>query len=90
MATTNTTSIHYTTTGSVRGECGHWHRSLRGAIRCIERDQKGCRGQGGYSDRCVARISGQAGEAIRIEPLTDEERDAADEIRLAIQNGEMR
>ena len=43
----------YTTSGKIRGECGHTHRTLRAALDCTERDRRGCRMQGGYSDRYV-------------------------------------
>ena len=43
----------YVTHGSVRGGCGHDHRSQRTAEECLRRDQRGCAGQGGYSDRRV-------------------------------------
>lgn len=48
----------YTTTGSVRGCCGHKHRSIVTAKRCIDNDQAGCATQGGYSDRDVIRYDG--------------------------------
>lgn len=48
----------YTTTGSVRGCCGHKHRSIATAKRCIDKDQAGCATQGGYSDRHVVRHDG--------------------------------
>lgn len=48
----------YTTTGSVRGCCGHKHRSIVTAKRCIDNDQAGCATQGGYSDRHVVRYDG--------------------------------
>lgn len=57
----------YTTTGSVRGSCGHSHKSLETAAKCLRRDREGCCSQGGYSDRSVVRIDG--------EPLTDDEQD---------------
>ena len=50
----------YVCSGSVRGECGHVHRTLRGAARCLARDQRGCRSQGGYSDRHVRHADGGA------------------------------
>ena len=59
-------STTYTTRGSVRGECGHQHRSLRTAEKCRRRDADGCRSQGGYSDRRVCRGDGS--------PLTEAER----------------
>jgi len=49
-------TTYYRTTGSVRGDCGHRHRTLSGAIRCLRRDQSGCAGQGGYSDRRIVEI----------------------------------
>ena len=46
----------YTTWGSVRGDCGHLHRTYQAAQRCLEQDRRGCRGQDGYSDRHI-RVS---------------------------------
>lgn len=46
----------YTTRGEIRGECGHVHRSWRAAIECKDRDSRGCRQQGGYSDRWVVAV----------------------------------
>ena len=43
--------ITYSVSGSVRGDCGHKHRSIKTARRCYLRDHKGCQSQGGYSDR---------------------------------------
>jgi len=43
----------YVTYGPVRGWCGHYHRTYAAAERCLERDRRGCRRQGGYSDRSV-------------------------------------
>jgi hypothetical protein len=60
----------YTTTGPVRGTCGHEHRSIRTAAECLRRDLDGCRQQGGYSDRSVVRTDG--------EPLTERELGYAD------------
>lgn len=48
----------YTTEGSVRGCCGHKHRSIATAKRCIDNDQAGCATQGGYSDRYVIHYDG--------------------------------
>ena len=48
----------YTTIGSVRGCCGHKHRTIKAAVDCIKRDQSGCAIQGGYSDRDVRRSGG--------------------------------
>jgi len=49
----------YTTRGNVRGCCGHKHRSLETAVRCLRDDQSGCRSQGGYSDRDIERTDGK-------------------------------
>jgi hypothetical protein len=49
----------YTTRGSVRGSCGHQHRSITAAVRCARRDHAGCVSQGGYSDRDVFRADGE-------------------------------
>ncbi len=43
----------YTTYGSVRGDCGHQHRTVEAAQRCADRDMRDCRKVGGYSDRRV-------------------------------------
>jgi len=48
---------YYTTSGSVRGQCGHHHRTREAAERCLERDRRGCRSQGGYSDRKEIEIT---------------------------------
>lgn len=55
--TTTTETIAYTTNGSVRGECGHVHRTYATAAACIARDHAGCKLQGGYSDRHVVPIT---------------------------------
>ena len=54
--TTNRTA--YTTIGSVRGCCGHQHRTIEAAKRCADRDHAGCVSQGGYSDRSVVYADG--------------------------------
>lgn len=59
----------YTTTGSVRGDCGHQHKTLRAAVACLMRDQRGCKAQGGYSDRTVTYGDGK--------PLSDEDHEIA-------------
>ena len=46
----------YTTFGSVRGGCGHRHKTLESARRCLDKDQSGCGSQGGYSDREVVLV----------------------------------
>lgn len=43
----------YTMTGSVRGNCGHKHRTISGAAACSVRDQRDCQSVGGYSDRRI-------------------------------------
>lgn len=41
----------YTAFGSVRGDCGHAHRSARSARRCAAKDERACAAVRGYSDR---------------------------------------
>ena len=53
--------LTYTNRGDVRGSCGHKHRTLSGALRCLEDDRRWCRRVGGYSDRYV-RPSGAVDE----------------------------
>ena len=61
---------YYTTKGSVRGGCGHKHRTLLSAHRCARRDQSGCTYMGGYSDRRIVHVlDGEEQE------LTDSERE---------------
>jgi hypothetical protein len=47
---------YYTCWGSVRGNCGHYHKSIEAAEKCIARDDRGCAAQGGYSDRSIRVI----------------------------------
>ena len=51
-------STTYTTGGSIRGFCGHKHRTIEAAVDCAKRDQSVCARQGGYSDRYVRRSDG--------------------------------
>lgn len=55
----------FTTHGSVRGGCGHRHRTAKAAQDCCDRDQRACAGPDslyggslsrGYSDRIVAVV----------------------------------
>ncbi len=55
MTDTETITTTYTTTGSVRGTCGHAHRTHRAADACRMRDVRACRKVRGYSDRVVVR-----------------------------------
>lgn len=54
-------SHYYSARGDIRGDCGHRHRTLSGAYRCLQRDRDGCAQQGGYSDR---HIVDQAGDRV--------------------------
>ncbi len=45
----------YITQGAIRGRCSHSHRTLQGAIQCLDRDMQDCAAQGGYSDRSILR-----------------------------------
>lgn len=53
-----TTATTYTTQGSVRGCCGHQHRTIEAAQQCVSRDHARCKRQGGYSDRSVVKSDG--------------------------------
>jgi hypothetical protein len=75
--TTATTTTVYSTIGNVRGNCGHKHTTLAGAIRCLQADQRDCRAARGYSDR-VLRVR-EAGEWRDIE---EADISAADSILL--------
>lgn len=48
--------VVYTCTGSVRGNCGHNHRLIEGAVRCCKQDSRSCKAQGGYSDRAIYAV----------------------------------
>ena len=50
------TAAVYTTYGSVRGQCGHVHRTEAAAEKCLAHDQAACRSQRGYSDRMVCVV----------------------------------
>jgi hypothetical protein len=56
------TTTTYTTRGSVRGCCGHHHRTVSAAVRCLQVDQSCCRTLRGYSDRTVRPIGGDGEE----------------------------
>jgi hypothetical protein len=62
------TAPTYTTIGSVRGSCGHAHRTLSAAQACADADQRACRRRFGYSDRVVRRSDGS--------PLSEQEAEA--------------
>jgi hypothetical protein len=51
-----TKPTRYTTSGRVRGCCGHRHLTIAAAHKCVERDQRNCWRQGGHSDRHVAAV----------------------------------
>lgn len=46
-------SSTYTTHGPVRACCGHNHKTIESAARCLRKDIKGCKSVGGYSDRVI-------------------------------------
>jgi len=55
----------YITTGSLRGGCGHRHRSIAAAVRCLDRDRRTCLARGERSDRRVVHANGS--ELVDIE-----------------------
>ena len=59
---TKPSTIAYTTRGPVRGTCGHRHRSIETAAKCVLRDGRDCRSLGGgaYSDRRVVAVEAGA------------------------------
>lgn len=59
--------MNYTTWGSVRGGCGHLHRSVEAAERCIARDARAVRrgnGRDAYSDRAVYRVEARTAREL--------------------------
>jgi len=52
------TKLNFFCAGSVRGNCGHKHATAEAAARCQRRDSKGCKSQGGYSDRKIRDSQG--------------------------------
>lgn len=62
----------YTTTGPVRGSCGHRHRTPKAARACLDADVRDCKRAGGYSDRVLRAIEGGV-----LRALTQDEHDAA-------------
>ena len=57
----------YLTTGPTNGPCPHRHRTLGGALRCLDDHARACRRQGRARDRQVVREGGP--------PLTGAERE---------------
>jgi hypothetical protein len=55
---------HYITVGHVRGECGHKHKTADAAMACLMRDRRVCATQGGYSDRAVWVVRGDAASYV--------------------------
>lgn len=48
----------YQADGDVRGICGHKHRTIGAAARCVQADERDCECAGVYSDRIVVRTDG--------------------------------
>ena len=69
----------YTTKGSVRRCCGHEHKSLETARKCMTKDQNLCHGLGGgsFSDRKIVAVEdGLSDWQVRLDytrPLNDDE-----------------
>mgnify|MGYP001583537204 FL=1 len=68
----------YRCLGPVRALCGHEHRTLSGAERCLYADQAVCSKQGGYSDRRIVGVTDEGWER----ELTDEEFEQLDQTRV--------
>ena len=56
---TTTTGDHYRCVGNVRGWCGHRHRSLVAAVRCLKSGLNG-----GGSDRQILTYDGNSREGV--------------------------
>lgn len=52
----NPPRTYFSAQGSIRGACGHRHRTLAAANACCRSDHRGCGAQGGYSDRRVVTV----------------------------------
>jgi hypothetical protein len=71
-------NVTYTTIGSVRGSCGHAHRTLTAAQACADADQRAVRrghGASAYSDRTVRRSDGSPLSEREHERLQDARQD---------------
>ena len=69
--------FRYTCIGSVRPNCGVQHRSLSSAKACLQRDQRACRNQGGYSDREINSVEiDSTNKILTILSLNEDELDA--------------
>lgn len=75
------TTIRYTTDGPLRRRCGHQHKTLQSAVRCLEEDDAWCRdrGGGGHTDRRILVILG----AGKRRELNDAERTAVEAYKAA-------
>ena len=78
----------YIAIGSVRGWCGHYHRTALAAHKCAMKDNREVQrynGNTAYSDRVVVTINNPHGHMTPSwrEPLTDEELDIIDEYEYA-------
>lgn len=59
-----TKTTRYYATGSVRGHCGHEHYTLTGLARCMVKDRRACKMQGGYSDLSGRAVDGDGGRRL--------------------------
>jgi hypothetical protein len=64
-------NVTYTTIGSVRGSCGHAHRTIATAKACADADQRACSRHGGYSDRSICHSDGSRLSEREYERLED-------------------
>ena len=72
--------IRYTTDGSLRGRCGHQHKTIEKAAQCLDDDEAWCRAQGadGHTDRRIVVI-----DSRKRRELNDDERAAVEAYRTA-------
>lgn len=73
-------TIRFTTEGPLRGRCGHQHKNIESAVKCLDDDEAWCRerGGGGHSDRQIFVV----GAGTKRE-LNDAERAAVEAYRSA-------
>ena len=64
-------TVRYTTDGPLRGRCGHQHKSLEGAIKCLDDDETWCRelGGGGHTDRRIFVVGNRQKRELNAEEL---------------------
>jgi len=60
-ATRRSDTLRYSTTGPLRGQCGHVHKRLELAIACLDADDAWCIERGGRTDRRIFAVATPGG-----------------------------